>query len=552
MAPVVGFMRIATIRGRRLVLDAATVAAIALVLAAFYCMSRIDQIAAFRLLFPHLDAFTFRIHAPVYYPWTDLAENIYLGFLVAHGARIYEASTTVHMPGVPQFVGFFLWLAGFSRAVPSPETAAAAYLVACFATLLFQAACLYAPLRLLRFSSAIAAALALAICGYTAFGFDFAMPMSETLIAYWLVLVPLLAARMVFAADGESRIAAAVLLGGPVTLGCLMLGLTVAPANALIALACLAAALWELRRAPRMVGRTLLHNRACRLAYALVLAIGLASAATVQLGSLYFWAIEVNLAYDYHPWTRIVGSFAAHLSPPEGYIKDPVGSRFPELVVLLGVLAVPRLTRARQEGALKRTALRVAVFSGLIFAAAVLTQWRFNDGYKAVPLFGLTVGVMLLALAGLPARWRNASDLWLIPLFAVAAAQVMYVPAALAYTTRPVERPAVFEDLRICRSNEKRDCRCVQGTVWGPQLFLLNDIRACPNRVPTFNHLVGTHPITRQWLIEDARNPTVAFWVFDSDALMRQNGIPPDVIRLWNSHARCARLGPDTRLCHAP
>ena len=51
-----------------------------------------------------------------------------------------------------------------------------------------------------------------------------------------MVLVPVLAGRMIFAPIAADRVAAAVWLGGPVMLICLLLGLTVAPANALIAL----------------------------------------------------------------------------------------------------------------------------------------------------------------------------------------------------------------------------------------------------------------------------------------------------------------------------
>src|SRR5206468_2302248 len=106
----------------------------------------------------------------------------------------------------------------------------------------------------------------------TAFRYDFALPMSETLITYLVIFVPMLAARMLLAAEPAERLVAAVLLGGPLTFACLLLGLTIGPANALVALAALIVACAELWNTPAL-SRVLLHDHRCRAAYAVVVAL---------------------------------------------------------------------------------------------------------------------------------------------------------------------------------------------------------------------------------------------------------------------------------------
>jgi hypothetical protein len=171
-----------------------------------------------------------------------------------------------------------------------------------------------------------------------------------------------------------------------------------------------------------------------------------------------------------------------------------------------------------------------------------MTQWRANAGYKFAPLFGLTLGVIFLALSHFPPRWRPKSNLWLVPLWLLALGQIMFLQAATPDTKQREHRNAAFEVAKVCHLGETGDCRCVQGTVWGPQIFLLNDMRPCPNRFMTLYAVAGVHPILRRWISEDAHNPAVAFWTYDPDALMLDNGVPPEVIRYWRTQARCVSI----------
>jgi len=82
-------------------------------------------------------------------------------------------------------------------------------------------------------------------------------------------------------------------------------------------------------------------------------------------------------------------------------------------------------------------------------------------------------------------------------------------------------------------------------------MFLLNDMRPCPNRPLTFNAPGAMDPKIRRWIEQDATDPNVAFWVYDSDALMVANGVPPAVVRYWRSEARCVDIDDRNKWCFA-
>src|SRR5260221_3316484 len=122
----------------RFIIDLTTIVAAAVVLAAYYCVLKLDPSGGLHLLFPPLGEFTFRYWTVGYIPWPDVADNIYLGFALAHGWPIIDAGADTHTPGVAQLLGGWLWLFGYHQAIPSPQIAASSYLATCLATMGFQ------------------------------------------------------------------------------------------------------------------------------------------------------------------------------------------------------------------------------------------------------------------------------------------------------------------------------------------------------------------------------------------------------------------------------
>jgi hypothetical protein len=114
------------------------------------------------------------------------------------------------------------------------------------------------------------------------------------------------------------------------------------------------------------------------------------------------------------------------------------------LLVFFPILAA-RMLRAKRNGA-GASVPRLALFTLLIVAAAILTQWRASKNFHSVTLLGVTTGLVLLAGGQLTLRWRVArSSLWLLPLWLLALGQIMFLRATIAPASQIVARPAAFD-----------------------------------------------------------------------------------------------------------
>lgn len=484
-----------------------------------------------------------------YFAWPDMSQNVFDSFVLVHGGSVYRDAVTNHMPGVAQLVGLVMSVFGFAEAFPGTNTLDAGYLAGSVATVLFQLACAFVALRLLRFSRTAAVVLSLIPCAYTAFAYDFALPMSETLIAHLFVLVPVLAFNMLFGAHVHDRVVYALMLGGPFTVLCLNLGLTAAPANALLLLAALAVGLREHGRDPKAVRDALLHDRRSWLAYLVVAVIILLSAATVHIRDAWFWLADVNRVFVVDPLDAITHSFATHVSDMFGRV-DPIGSRYPHLLVALSLLAVAVLGSPHSTGRAGESR-PLLVFIILICSAAVLTQWRMNSGVKSVTLFGLTLGTAYLALHLYLRDRRPASDLWLLPLFAAPVLLAGVLVKIVQYDRMAGPRHAALDAANVCRFGETRDCRCIQVTLYVPQLFLLNDMRSCSSRFASSAFVVDRHPMLRRMMTDDVKRADMAFWTY-SPELMRESGVPDEAIRYLQTQATCFPVTGREAICTAP
>lgn len=518
--------------------------AVALVLASRYGAERLHgtSIRFLRLptwlAFPQLHANSYAIDSAWYLPWTDVAENVFDGLGVARGGKAYDAVMINHAPGVLQYLAMFLRLLGFQNAAGSDSTELAAMLTGTFATLIFQVACTWIALRLLSVPRFWSALIAVTVCSYTAFFFNFGSPMSETLIPYILIFVPLLTFRMLFSMERRDRIASAIILGGPITFACLSLGLTAGPANAWIALVCLAIIVREFVLEPNQTVAIIVQDRRCWSSYFVILLLVIVHAWTVDLHNAYFWIIDINRHYKIEQWNNIRSSFIDHLLHFGG-VSNPIGSRYPELMVLLASLAIVVLQSGEQNR--RSIWIRLGWFAFVLMIAAIATQWRFYSGYKAVTMFGISLGVFLLLLSKIlpPApRWSRH---FFTALFILACMQVMFLRAIVSYDTKGVWRNPAFDLANVCRYGQSENCRCLQVTVWGPQFFLESDVIPCRGRYHCMNSFIGSIPVMRARFINDTRRNDTAFILY-SDSLMLENGTPPEAIAYWRDHGKCTPL----------
>src|SRR5262249_42988898 len=292
----------------------------------------------------------------------------------------------------------------------------------------------------------------------------------------------------------------------------------------------------------------LLHDRRSWLAYALMGAVILMSAATVHFGDAWFWVVDVNGGLPVHLLDVMTQSFATHFRDTFRRV-EPIGSRYPWLLAALAVLAAGVLHSPYGTG---RAGVRnrLLVFIGVICITAVLTQWRMYTGVKSWAVFGLTVGTVYLALHLYLRDRRVASDLWLLPVFAASVFGAGIFVKIVQYETVRAPRHAALDTANVCRSHEMANCRCIQLASYAPELFLWNDMRPCRSRFAALSYVTDLHPALRRMAIDDARRPDIAFWTYPAE-VMRQSGLPEELIGYFATQSICSPLDAGQAICTA-
>src|SRR5262249_47087166 len=318
------------------------------------------------------------------------------------------------------------------------------------------------------------------------------------------------------------------------------------PANAFLALTCLAAVLLELARDPRAVWEAFICDRRSWLAYALVGAVILLTLATVKISEAWFWLADVNRDSVGDPLAVMAQSFGHHFWQVFRRI-DPIGSRHPHLFAALALFAVAMWRFPPGNG---RPAKLLLVFILVICATATLTQWRTDDGFKSLTIFGLTVGSLYLAFHLCLRELRADSDVCPAPLLAICVRQAGALGRIVAFDTVPGPRHAALDSAKVCRFTETENCRCMQVTAYGPQVYLWNDMRACRSRLAAISFSSDQVPALRRMLLDDVRRPDTAFWKYAPEHT-RMGGLPGAAIDYWEKQAVCFPLDRMMAICIA-
>lgn len=490
-----------------------------------------------------------------YYIWPDMAENVLNAFYIAHGMKFGRDAVVNHLPGVYVYLAGFMALFGYGSAVPSPQTALAGYALSAFAVALFQIACVVAAFH--AFSRLrLGLVLAPALVAYTGLQFDTMLPLSENLIAYWLIFAfALLCRMMVFDADPKTKALTALMFGGPVNFICVTLGATVFPVNVLLGLVCLAyCGLLLVRHGDTIVRPFVVAAAKAALLSTTLFAVILA---TTDLRGMFFWNIEANKGYLFNPEATMLGAPLRHF---ENFASGalPIGANLfhllPAMLIFLFAYVCFRKDR-RGLGA-------VFTLLAVIAVAAILTQWRTNIGYKSGMSFGMSWALIIascaIVLDAMPRRTNlPAQSNW--PMVSLAAgwtgAACLFlglVPLMFNYSTAHAARPAAFEEANVCRFGTRQNCRCAQGVVFAPQDFLITDVMPCENRYPGWAAFLGNVNTTREWLLADTRSKSVAFFVVNKER-MQDRRFPEEIFDYWKEHGRCVDLSPGiSKICFNP
>lgn len=453
------------------------------------------------------------IHKIEYFPWTDVAENIYAGFLVAKNFQIYSDFVMNHMPGIPFLLGAFFKLFHAERASPGVETLRSLYFLAIFFSAFFQLSLMYLYTRVFTLLSTFYVFLLLILYSIIYLvGFNFSVPMSESFYVPFIYGVIL----AIFRLNSEVRKNNAeeyFVIFGTIFLG-LMIGLTEAPFLFIFGVYfwidfILRSIKFKRLMIDRKIFWNLLHPVAFlfMLIYSAIICYYLFS---INLKQFLYWNITFNSSFIQ---TNLLDNLAnvsrslmdKSLYPFSNLLLSQVSAYFLAIIFAFILAALFKLN----GGLLKKIGL------GLLFMILYFSFfWRITFSYKIFPSVGFVIA-LLVYLAD--SRFsRHNFDIR----FAGDSRQFYGYAAFLIVTTcffsaikwNLVGINPFWSEVGICSLNTplSKNCRCLTSDVWGPQFFMEQDVHPCPGFFPSLPPPFFEVSSNSELLIDNLKNGSIA------------------------------------------
>lgn len=453
------------------------------------------------------------IHKIEYFPWTDVAENIYAGFLVAKNFQIYSDFVMNHMPGIPFLLGAVFKLAHADQASPGADTLRSLYFLAVFFSALFQLSLMYLYTRVFTSLSTFYVFLLLILYSIIYLvGFNFSVPMSESFyvpVIYGVILA-------IFRLNSEVRKNNAeeyFVIFGTIFLG-LMIGLTEAPFLFIFGVY-----FWidfiskSIKLKRLMIDRKGFWNFDHPVAFLLMLtysAIICYYFFSINLKQFLYWNITFNSSFiQASIFDNLAYVSRSLLDKPLYPLSNLLLSEV-SIYFLAIILAISLVTLVRVNGSLlKKLGL------GLLFMMLYLSFfWRTTFGYKIFPSIGFLMAMLVYLMDSkfFHARLNNK-------LMSVAGHRygyAAYLIAALCIFSvmkwNLVGRNPFWSEAGICPLNAplSKNCRCLTSDVWGPQFFLEHDVHPCPGLFPSLPPPFFEVLTTREQLSNELKNGLIA------------------------------------------
>jgi len=484
-----------------------------------------------------------------HYPWTDMVENIIIGFNLANGLRFEHETVVTHMPGIYQYLSVFFGLFKIDTATPSARLIPLAVATAAFAITLFEFACTYIALRIVEIERGWAFFISSLFLSCTLFFFSMNLPLSENVIPF-ILLVQFACLHKIM--DQERPLAYRLQLASWslsfLPLINLLAGLTLAPGVAFLWCVVFVVTFNLIKREWNLV--RILPRTPILLPIALTVALLGFEATTLDLKALWFWNIEVNKGNILVPPYRMISeSLYIQLQ----HITDPrlPGGNLWDTMAFSGFFYAIR----KKLGSLRKEDIYF-LYIGFVFA--LLANWRANNGFKTEAISSITY---YLFFALIPSFWPRIINKDInIPVKTVATLGIVASLFALHFFWEPVRshihdipaRPAALDIANVCRFRSTTPCRCLQITSFSPQSFLGQDIRQCRDRFSSFAKAIFRNDEIRDNLINDFERNDVAFLVFPENELEIDdvNRTSRIIYMLYGGGLHCIPYAGNAKICY--
>jgi hypothetical protein len=440
-----------------------------------------------RYLLLKSDKIDISIHNIEYFPWTDVAENIYAGFLVAKNFQIYSDFVMNHMPGIPFLLGGVFKIVNATHAIPGPDTLRSAYFLAIFFSAFFQLTLIYLYTKVFTVLSNGYVFLILSLYSIIYLvGFNFSVPMSESFyvpIVYGVIL----AIFRLNSDDRKNNAEEYFVIFSTIFLG-LMIGLTGAPFLFIFSIY-----FWidfiskSISSKKWMIDQKSFWKLNQPVAFLLMLTYCVIICyyfISIDFKQFFYWNITFNSSFIQASIFDNLAYVSRGLLDKSLYSLSNLFLSQVSIYFLLIISAISLLAIVKVNGGPIKKILLLVLFVTLYFSFF----WRTTFGYKIFPSIGFLMAMMVyLADSRSPFIYLNIrfSDIF-GQRFGYFSYPMVALCIFLVLKWNMVGLNSFWSEAGICPLNAplSANCRCLTSDVRGPQFFLEQDVHQCPGLFP--------------------------------------------------------------------
>lgn len=394
-----------------------------------------------------------------YYPYPDFAENISGAMNISKNQLFGLDFAHPHAPGIYILTGLFYKILGISGLVQSPVSMIVWIYASVFGLCLMISA-VYSAVYGFRYGLIVFVIIVL--LGYKQ---NLTYIMSET-VAFWLA-IPLTTLCIRYAAERGLAARSKLLFCIPIIIAFCGIGF---PAIVCMPILILIYKLYQDREGGYKPLMTSLIPGA--------LAIGMVFCLLMiytDVSSLRYWMVDVNKTVGQQLLKNVYSNLRA------------IGGQMYlfEILLLLPIQFLILLASYRRNLITKPVLI-------ILLLCCIGGLWRVSFGYKALPNASIAIGVLMEFKKD--KIFKDVKNIYFLAVLCFLLL-INNLFASNVLTAKAIENPDAifFDDPEMCRltSQSSSNCKCVEVLVFGPQIFIQNDIKQCKNQMNTWADAMG-------------------------------------------------------------
>ncbi len=421
-----------------------------------------------------------------YFPYPDFAENISGGMNAAKNLIFGSDYAHPHAPGIYIFLGILYKFFSISSLVQSPESA---FLWTLFS--IFGFSFLVLTIFSISFGFFFGSASYLILLVFM-HNLNVAFIMSET-VAFWLT-IPMVYLALKYSSTSDYCPPYLLFILPQIILFC-------GVGFPSVIIFPLLVVIYNISIKQKIELKLFFYSLVPALLFFSFLVILLTNFTSLE--NLKFWVIDVNQTVG----TQLFSNLKINIkhSWNTNFISEIFFLIFFQLIVLFY--------------GLKKKYFDIYLFT-ILLAACIGCYWRVYFGYKAMPAASIIFGVILYIVKKENIFVKLFND-FKFSIFCLGFVSYLlalcFIGILKISQINKFENPdiALFDDPDICKLTNKStsNCRCVEVLVFGPQIYIQNDIRQCQDQMNTWAGAMGENEKYLKTVLNDIDNKRAVYIV---------------------------------------